>query len=607
LVWAVPGFFTCCASSSTKRLHSRHDAVRRQHYIVLDGACGERGVAGVPVAAVVRHHPQLGREPIQLALPVAQHRHRTHDQRRSVRRAGQDRCDQLGGLAEPHVVGQAGTEPQLAEHPQPADAPLLIGTELAHEAHGVHDRLNARFAGAVEQVTQPTRGTHAVHRQVFGNVEAGHAEAGAHEVGGPGAAAGSHVAHDGIELGRIDLDPLAPQPDQRLLGRGRALQDGQLLSGQRVATQRRLPREVHELVEPQPGRDDGAARALFAGRRLGSQGHTATTCPPARQQDGDARLVERPQAQVGEAQQVGRRKRHAPRTLLVEDAGELGGEPRQTAETEQDLLDRPRLLEVGPRSGGERRRSGPHLGERNDDARLVSVLHDQLDRPALFDGLQRGRIGPIGFGRDGIRFGGLADANAESGPAGRHCARANPRVDRCGQRDERGVRDSRGVRGEPGIDRRQRGDPFVDRVRTGTASEPQSGLAREPMPDQRVNRFTQLCGQSPMRLAPGVAVLGQHRGEELAIVGRGQRPPPGPGPPIGLDREPGHHPTRGHEVTGKCVDLGRADRFLGEHRVTLRPIERAHVAVGAGCPSTPQDAFRSGRWVHDRFHPREST
>ena len=62
-----------------------------------------------------REQPKRGREPLGLRNPVAKQRGREHEQGRRI--AGmslpplQERSENLDRLAEPHVVGQAGTQP----------------------------------------------------------------------------------------------------------------------------------------------------------------------------------------------------------------------------------------------------------------------------------------------------------------------------------------------------------------------------------------------------------------------------------------------------------------------------------------------------------------
>ena len=68
-------------------------------------------------------------------------------------RVGEQRGDELRGLAEAHVVGQAGAEAEPAEERQPARAPLLVGPQLAVEP----GRRRQRFDGGVERVVEERR------------------------------------------------------------------------------------------------------------------------------------------------------------------------------------------------------------------------------------------------------------------------------------------------------------------------------------------------------------------------------------------------------------------------------------------------------------------
>jgi len=63
--------------------------------------------------AVVHHSLEIGCKPLHLSLPVAHQRSRTHHQRRRKGCAGfpgcKDQGNSLDGLAQPHIIRQAGT------------------------------------------------------------------------------------------------------------------------------------------------------------------------------------------------------------------------------------------------------------------------------------------------------------------------------------------------------------------------------------------------------------------------------------------------------------------------------------------------------------------
>ena len=66
--------------------------------------------------------------------------------------------DVLDRLAEAHIVGQAGAEPAVREERQPANAALLVGTELSVEA-GWRWQPDMEWAGAGARGVVPEHST----------------------------------------------------------------------------------------------------------------------------------------------------------------------------------------------------------------------------------------------------------------------------------------------------------------------------------------------------------------------------------------------------------------------------------------------------------------
>ena len=96
--------------------------------------------------AVVDVNAEAGREPRRFPLPVADQRHRADEQRRTepLRRRhvlllGDEKREQLDGLAQPHIVGEDPAEPEPVEVRKPADAALLVPAELGSEARWSRD------------------------------------------------------------------------------------------------------------------------------------------------------------------------------------------------------------------------------------------------------------------------------------------------------------------------------------------------------------------------------------------------------------------------------------------------------------------------------------
>ena len=118
-------------------------------------------------------HPQVRGEPRGLPLPRADQRHRAEDQRRREwgGRGGGGvavvalQRQQLHGLAQAHVVGQAGAEPERGQERQPRDAALLVGAQRGLEPRGRGQRFQRPLGRAVEQVAEPAVGAHVGDRQ----------------------------------------------------------------------------------------------------------------------------------------------------------------------------------------------------------------------------------------------------------------------------------------------------------------------------------------------------------------------------------------------------------------------------------------------------------
>ena len=114
------------------------------------------------VRAVVRQHGQVRREPGGLPLPVVDHRCWTDQQVGPVvallavqLQGGQG----LDGLAQAHVVGQAGSQSPVPQEGQPRAAQLLVGPELAGEVPGGLHPLNpALLLQVFQELTEPVVG-----------------------------------------------------------------------------------------------------------------------------------------------------------------------------------------------------------------------------------------------------------------------------------------------------------------------------------------------------------------------------------------------------------------------------------------------------------------
>ena len=98
----------------------------------------------VAVGAVVDDDVQVRREASCLGEPVVDDRQRAHDEVRT--RSALEVGQRGGGLAEPHVVGQAAAEPETLEEAQPGQTAALVGPQRAGEPFALV-RLDESFIG----------------------------------------------------------------------------------------------------------------------------------------------------------------------------------------------------------------------------------------------------------------------------------------------------------------------------------------------------------------------------------------------------------------------------------------------------------------------------
>ena len=193
----------------------RDEHVRRQHHVEPGYPLGQRCVVGPkPIRAVVDEHAQRRGEAFQLALPVAEHRRRAHHQRRTPDRVGQHGRDELRGLAQTHVVGQAGAQTEPSQERQPADPPLLVGPEPAHKRVRGRHRGDRGVHGVIEQRAEPAVGGHAHDRRSARPDQRVEPEPSAHELARGGLARRARVGEQGSNLVGTNLDPHPSQPHE---------------------------------------------------------------------------------------------------------------------------------------------------------------------------------------------------------------------------------------------------------------------------------------------------------------------------------------------------------------------------------------------------------
>ena len=245
-----------------------------------------------PLRSVMDVDPQCRSECRRLVLPVSHHRHRADQQRR--RRPwvvgvfpGLQR-EHLDRLAQAHVVGEAGAEPDAGHEGQVVEPALLVGPKGRQEVVGRGDGPQL-FAGPPgQQGAEPALRGYRVdrHRRVESDVVPGREVQ--HLTGGhPAGSLAAQEVQAAPQLVRVRRDPLPADPDQRTLGIGQRLEFG---LAQHLVADGQLPAEVDELVTAETGAalDD----TLDRGARGEPQGESMSTAPPRRQLQADAGRVQ---------------------------------------------------------------------------------------------------------------------------------------------------------------------------------------------------------------------------------------------------------------------------------------------------------------------------
>jgi len=163
------------------------------------------------------------REFFDLAGPIGEQRSGRDEQARTRRRVSavalrkeQQRQD-LDGLTETHVVGEAGPEPETADEPQPRDAGLLIGPQRALQRRAWISASGAWGSQGLQRLGQPRPGGDfrpagaGVLRFILGHRSAGdhpHRFGETHPlVSGQGFGV-AETRHRLFEPGAIDLGPI---------------------------------------------------------------------------------------------------------------------------------------------------------------------------------------------------------------------------------------------------------------------------------------------------------------------------------------------------------------------------------------------------------------
>ena len=474
-------------------------------------------------------YPQVRGEPGRLPLPVADQRHRAHQQRRpaAVRR---DQREQLDRLAQAHVVGQDAAQAEPAEEGQPGKPSFLVGPQLAGEARGSGHRPQPPVHLAGQQVTQPAVGVHADQRDVLVRT----AQADGQRVGRrhrPGRGTLEELQR-GLDVRVVQLHPLPAQPDQRDLEPG---QLRQFLRVKRLVADGHVVAEVHQVTQAElrPG-DRGSGRALRAGGQLQAEPRLAH---PVRQQHAEPGAGKQRPGLLEEPERARRIQLHQGRGRLAQRVLELAEQPHARAQPGQQLLHR-----VAPEPGSL---PGPHVRGGDHEAGVIGGLQRELDPPRV--GFRRGRLG-----------------EPEAGPhrAGRDPRPVQPGVELRGQFPGRCLV-LRRHHLEAGIGRGQ-GDhePFGHRKASRSPASPGGQERRgQAGPRRGVGEGFQGAGQQPpRRLTVERPARRRHRRRQvtpaLRVGAAEHRTPPGR-VAIALGRQDRQHPAAGGQVGGEASHRGQ--------------------------------------------------
>ncbi len=489
------------------------------------------------MAAVEAADGDSGGEAPDLDLPVAQQGGGTDDQGRPRPLLGtvEVQGDQGHRLAEPHVVGQAGTQAQGRDPLEPGEALPLVVAQRRRQAGRRRERRGGR---GVEQLLADLEQAGADHHLGRGVVDVddtgqrrGHGLSRLHGPDQPVAG----LAGDR----RVDDRPAAAQPEHR---RGRRGERRHLRLGQRVTAQRQLPVEGEQGLAAEHALDQltlaPARDPVEGGRRL------QVAAQAARPQHVDTRGVQRLHAVLEETDQ------------LVGGQRQLVGDPL----LEQTLQRRPGSCRVAQGQGGvgasavaeavDRRGVAPQRGRVADVQRVLLVVHLEHEAAGAGDELLLVGLHPQ---REGDQLGQVGGVTAMTGDE-----RLEAAAERLRLGPARGRRGGRPTRGHGGRCRGGGGGP-------GGRGRGGRGGARHGVDDGVHEPAYEVLRVG--RRQPGVRPrLGQPP-ESLAVVGVEGREPPHPVTRLELaGRDEAHREQRGrrqqaHRRMGLLVGPG-----LRQHR-----------------------------------------
>ncbi len=327
--------------------------------------------------------------------------------------------EDLHGLPEPHVVGEAAAEAEPGEVPEPADALALVGSERRPERLArIGPGLAARAAEIGEGLREPRSGLDAGPLALRVGLGSSLREVGAreepHRLDEREAVLGVPLrllpaAEHLVELLPVHLDPAPLQEDEPL---GPLAQLRELGLGELLVAEGEADGEVEHCVEAERG------GLLLSHRDRDARSRGAAAAPPVGDADHDAAVLERGH--------------------LAEEAVRLDGRPGLRLEEPARVGER--LHEGAPLRGAldglEEREESPAIGGRGG-------LADGVAERAVLRLPARGETGGVG-GEEGEGLLGIApvlgevEVHASDDAPGPILGR-EPRLDRAGRGRELGA------------------------------------------------------------------------------------------------------------------------------------------------------------------------
>lgn len=292
-------------------------AIRREHDLPRSQ------IVKVARAAVEPAYRHRWRELGDLTLPVAQQRGRADHERRTggerLAMQVQVQRDQLDRLAQSHVVGEAGAQPELGHLDEPGEARALIRAQYRQQPRRRLHRFVHCGRDALGQAGQHRRRRErdllTVELRLVGERRAQCLRAGQRPFLAP-------------ELGEqhaVRLDPLAAQADDRPLG---LRQHRDLVLGQHLVAHADLPFEVQQVLEGERG---PGIRLGRLDARLGLHPREQRLGP----EHGDADFVERAPAVREQMRHLVVGQHELVRLLL--DPAQRRPDPGATPDAQQQL------------------------------------------------------------------------------------------------------------------------------------------------------------------------------------------------------------------------------------------------------------------------------